>query len=125
MSTSDHPNRIRVTQRFERTGSLLMEIRHVYQHGEVMEFQPVWKMHLYGDELMEVAVQLLAERFNLDENDVSEAVREALSTIKEKDFDDFIHKLLTQNGRIVYPIDRLLDGMPEIPTWFWTEEVAA
>ena len=36
MSTSDHPNRIRITQRFENTGSLLMEIRQVHHHGDVM-----------------------------------------------------------------------------------------
>ena len=125
MSTADHPNRIRITQRFEKTGSLLMEIHHVYQHGEVIESQPIWKMHLYEDELMEVAVQLLAERFNLDEDDVSKAVRKALPTIKERDFDEFVHALLTKNGRIVSPIDRLMENMPEIPAWFWAEGVSA
>ena len=125
MSTSDHPNRIRITQRFENTGSLLMEIHHVYQHGKIMESQQIWKMHLYEDELMEVAVQLLAERYHLDEDDVTKAVMKALATVKDRDFDQFVHDLLTKNGRIVRPVDRLLENMPEIPAWFWTEGVDA
>lgn len=125
MSTSDHPNRIRIIQRFENTGSLLMEIRQVHQHGDVMTSHTLWRIHLYEDELRDVAVQLLAERYNLDEDDVTKAVLKALATVRDRDHDQFIHDLLTKNGRIVYPIDRLLDGMPEIPAWFWTEGVGA
>ena len=125
MSTSDHPNRIRITQRFENTGSLLMEIHQVHQHGDVMTSHTLWRIHLYEDELRDVAVQLLAERYHLDEDDVTNAVMKALATVKDRDHDQFIHDLLTKNGRVVHPIDRLLEGMPEIPEWFWTEEVDA
>ena len=83
MSTSDHPNRIRITQRFENTGSFLMEIRQVHQHGDVMTSHTLWRIHLYEDELRDVAVQLLAERYHLDEDDVLKAVMKALATVKD------------------------------------------
>ena len=95
---------------------MVITMLHRYPGGTA----PIGLLHLYDDEVMELAAQLVCKHYDLDcREEVQLAIRRAVASIRNDEKTDAMVRSIMMGGAIIRPIDHLLEGMPEIPEWFW------